>query len=105
MSEAQTTPPLVRDPLLAEAQRRTGLQDIGDTWFFEPLDAQIASLTGESQLTEQAKQLEAERIVDYLSNRLRRVALIKAHPEILDEKVHVAATIISLARTGSTKSH
>jgi hypothetical protein len=105
VSEGHATPPLERDLLIAEAQRRTGLEDIGETWFHEPLDVQLRALKTEAQLTELGTMLEAERIVAYLMNRLVREALLKSHPEIRDEDVRVGATIISLARTGSTKTH
>jgi hypothetical protein len=105
MSETHQTPPLERDLLIAEAQRRTGLEDIGDTWFFTPLDKLLEIEKAEAQLTERGAQLEAERIIGYLMNRLTRVNLLKKHPEILDEEVKVGAAIISLGRTGSTKTH
>jgi len=105
MSETKTTPPLERDLMLAEAQRRGGLEDIGDTWFYKPLDVLLSIEKAESQLTEKGSAMEAERIVSYLVNRLNRVDLLKKHPEILDEKVNVGAAIISLGRTGSTKTH
>jgi hypothetical protein len=41
MADANTTPPLERDALIAEAMRRSGLDEIGDTWFFEPLDKML----------------------------------------------------------------
>ncbi|MFC3174616.1 sulfotransferase family protein [Novosphingobium bradum] len=105
MPEAHTTPPLERDLLVAEAQRRAGLDDLGDTWFFEPLDKLLEVEKRESQLHEAGTKAEAERIVGYLVNRLGRVDLLKKHPEILDEQVNVGCAIISLGRTGSTKTH
>jgi hypothetical protein len=105
MSVAGTDLPLDRAALMAEARRRTGLEDFGDAWFLEPLDAQLASLRGESQLTPLRAKLEAERLAGNLANRLLWVQLVKDHPEIRDEEVRVGAAIISLARTGSTKTH
>jgi hypothetical protein len=105
MSETTNTPPLERDLLVAEAQRRAGLEDIGDTWFYEPLDKLLEIEKAEAQFTEKGAVMEAERIVGYLVNRLRRLDLLKCHPEILDEDVKVGAAIISLGRTGSTKTH
>jgi hypothetical protein len=99
------TPPLERDAMVAEAQSRAGLEDIGDTWFYEPLDKLLEIEKAEARLSEQGAAMEAERITGYLVNRLNRVQLLKDHPEILDEKVNVGAAIISLGRTGSTKTH
>jgi hypothetical protein len=105
MADANTTPPLERDALIAEAMRRSGLDDIGDTWFFEPLDKMLECLKAEAQFTERGAAMEAEKNVGYLVNRLTRISLLKKHPEILDEDVQVAAAILSLGRTGSTKTH
>lgn len=105
MNDTPKTPPLDRNLLLAEAQRRAGLEDIGDTWFFEPLDILLEATIAEAQLTDTGKVYEAERIVNYLMNRLRVVSLLAEHPEIHDEEVKVGATIVSLSRTGSTKTH
>ncbi len=104
-TQTATTPPLERHLLVAEAQRRAGLEDLGDTWFFEPLDVLLGIEKKEAHLTEKGAVAEAERIIGYLVNRLGRVKLLKEHPEILDEKVDVGCAIISLGRTGSTKTH
>jgi hypothetical protein len=105
MSKTANTPPLERHLLVAEAQRRSGLEDIGDTWFYEPLDVLLSIENEEAHLSAEGARMEAERIIGYLENRLSRVALLKKHPEILDEEVKVGAAIISLGRTGSTKTH
>jgi hypothetical protein len=105
MSATPQTPPLDRGLLVAEAQRRAGLEDLGDTWFFEPLDVMLAATVAEARLTPTGQAYEAERIVTYLMNRLRLVALLEQHPEIHDEEVKVGAAIVSLTRTGSTKTH
>jgi hypothetical protein len=105
MGEPHRTPPLEREALAQEARRRAGLEDLGDTWFFEPLDKLLEVEKAEAQLSEAGAAMEAERIVGYLVNRLNRVALLEAHPEILDEQVTVGCAIISLGRTGSTKTH
>jgi len=97
MSEAPVTPPLERDALVAEARRRTGLSDIGDTWFYEPMGVLMAATKAEAKLSEMGRIYEAERIVSYLANRLRMVDLLKRHPEIHDEEVKVAAAIVSLS--------
>lgn len=105
MTLENRTPPLERDALIDEAKRRSGLDDLGDTWFFEPLDKMLDCLHAEAQLTPKGAAMEAEKNVGYLMNRLRRVDLIRRNPEILDEQVKVGAAILSLGRTGSTKTH
>ena len=105
MSQANHTPPLQREALIDEARRRSGLDDLGDTWFFEPLDKMLECLHAEAQLSQKGAAMEAEKNIGYLTNRLRRIDLVKRHPEILDEDVKVGAAILSLGRTGSTKTH
>jgi len=91
--------------LAARAEEATGLHDFGDPWIFENLDALIPILNSEAELTEVGVGGAEAMIVTALSNRLRHVDLIKRHPEILDEKVDVAAVVVGLPRTGSTMLH
>lgn len=94
-----------RATLAARAEAATGLHDFGDPWIFENLDALIPCLNGEAELTEIGVGGAETMIVTALTNRLRHVDLIKRHPEILDEKVEVAAVVVGLPRTGSTMLH
>lgn len=94
-----------RDALLELARARTGLTDFGDTWFFEPMDAFLDSANREARLTEAGVGGQVEVIVKGLASRLRMIADIGRHPEILDENVEVAGVILGLPRTGSTIFH
>lgn len=94
-----------RETLLNAARERTGLSDFGDTWFFEPMDQYITAANAEGKLTEAGFGGQTESIVKGLASRLRMVDDIRRHPEILDEKVEVAAIILGLPRTGSTIFH
>lgn len=94
-----------RATLAQRAQAATGLDDFGDPWIFENLDALIPVLNTESELTEIGVAGAETMIVTALSNRLRHVDLIKRHPEILDEVIDVAAVVVGLPRTGSTMLH
>jgi len=94
-----------RKTLLNAARERTGLSDFGDTWFFEPMDQYIAAANAEGKLTQAGFGGQTESIVKGLASRLRMVDDIKRHPEIVDEKVEVAAIILGLPRTGSTIFH
>ncbi len=104
MAEAKKELELERNALLAEAKRRTGLSEFGDTWFHVPLDKLIECMHAEAKLSERGEHLWAERLTNFLENRLIRNQLLKDHPEILDEQVTVSAAILSLGRTGSTKT-
>ncbi|WP_235534186.1 sulfotransferase family protein [Sphingopyxis sp. Root154] len=94
-----------RDVLVARACEQTGLSDFGNTWFFANIDALIPALNTEARLSEAGVTSASAMIVNGLVNRLRHVDLIKRHPEILDEKVEVAAVVVGLPRTGSTMLH
>jgi hypothetical protein len=88
--------------LLNAAKDRTQLSDFGPTQFIEPLTVLIKSINEEAQLSERGKATQTDRLVNALSNRLRKQHLLKTHPEIHNETVQVAYVITSLPRTGST---
>lgn len=79
------------EALIARARAGTGLDDLGPDHFREPLDVLLRSMREEAQLNEAGANFHAGRIVNALENRLRRVDLVKRHPEILDEigRAHV----------------
>ncbi len=94
-----------RATLVARACEQTGLSDFGDSWFFANIDALVPALNDEARLSAAGIDSAAAMIVNGLVNRLRHVELIKRHPEILDERVVVAAVVVGLPRTGSTMLH
>lgn len=94
-----------RETLAAQARAEAGLEDFGDTWFFANLDALIASLNADAQLSETGAAIAGGGIVRALVNRLRFIDLLKQHPEIHDQQVVVAAVVVGLPRTGSTMMH
>ena len=89
--------------LLARARAATGLDDFGDDWFLVPLERLVAGINAEAGLRHDGGHID--RIVYALMDRLVVTDLIRRHPEILDEKIDVAAAIIGLPRTGSTMLH
>lgn len=93
---------LTPEALLQAARERTGLDDFGPDRFLEPLGVLCRSLNEEAQLNAMGVAVQGERITNALANRLRRIDLLRRHPEILDEQVAVGAIIIGLPRTGST---
>ncbi len=100
--EAAETVPLERNDLVRQARNRANLEDLGDTWFFEPMDRFLEALNAEGNITEAGRAATTEVVVKGLTSRLRMVEDIRRHPEILDEKVEVAGIILGLPRTGST---
>ena len=93
------------DALMARARTNTGLDDFGPDHFMEPLQVLLRSMREEADLTPAGVEMQGGRVVNALENRLRRQALMKAHPEIADETVEVGAIIVGLPRTGSTMLH
>lgn len=98
------TAALTVSSLLDGARSAAQLSDFGDTWFVEPLETLIDAINAEAHLTAPDAQ-PVQRIVGGLIDRLRKVDLLKRHPEIFDQKVEVAGAILGLPRTGSTMLH
>lgn len=94
-----------KDVLIAQAIEQTGLSDFGDTWFFEHIDVLIPALNKQARLSPEGLFAAQHMIVTHLVNRLRHKQFLKNHPDILDEKVEVAAVLTGLPRTGSTMLH
>jgi len=94
-----------RKVLVDRACEEAGLNDFGDEWFFKNLDALIPAINAEAKLNEEGVFGAEAMLTGALMSRLQHVALLKAHPEILDEEVNVAAVIVGLPRTGSTMLH
>lgn len=88
--------------LLDDARTSTGLADFGSTHFMEALEVLVDSMNREACLSPAGRAMQVARIGNALENRLRRRALMLAHPEIGDQKLEVAAIIAGMPRTGST---
>jgi hypothetical protein len=96
---------LTEDSLLSEAKKQAGLSDFGDMWFLEPMGKLLESIATEAKLSPAGVAGQGARIVHGLVSRLRLRDAIKRNPEIMDEQVNVAGTIVGLPRTGSTMFH
>ncbi|MDP9183840.1 MAG: sulfotransferase [Actinomycetota bacterium] len=93
------------DALLAAATAKAKSDAFGDMWFLEPLTVLVDALNNEAQLNELGFQMTERRLSALLVDRLRLRLYQAEHPEVLDEKVHLAAEICGLPRTGSTLLH
>jgi len=93
------------DSIIAEARARTGLEDLGDPSFEEPMRRLVASMDSEGQLHEVGRATQRERVVGLLVNRLRAEAAFTRHPEIEEEEIEAPFVIVGLARTGTTMLH
>ncbi|MDB5396391.1 MAG: hypothetical protein JWM91_3897 [Rhodospirillales bacterium] len=96
---------MTEEALLGEAKRQAGLGDFGDLWFLEPMGKLLESIHKEAKLSPAGVAGQGARIVHGLVSRLRLQDALKRNPEIHDEKVTVAGTIVGLPRTGSTMFH
>lgn len=91
--------------ILAEATRRTDLDDFGDPSFREPMQRLLAAMEQEAGLHEVGRATQRERVIGLLVNRLRGEAAYAHHPEIADEVIERPVVIVGLARTGTTMLH
>jgi hypothetical protein len=96
---------LDEDSLLAAARRATGLQDMGDENFREPLRLVLQGLEHEARLTFVGRLAARGDVLGLLTTRLRLEADRARHPEIAAEDVRRPLFIVGLPRTGSTLLH
>jgi Sulfotransferase family len=91
--------------LLDAARRATGLDDLGDDGFREPLRMVLQGLETEARLTLVGRIAARQDVVGLLASRLRLVDDGKRHPEIGAQEVPHPLFIVGLPRTGSTLLH
>ena len=93
------------DRMLANARRRTGLEDLGDERCLTALRVLVRSINDEAELTPTGVLLQKQRLEGALAIRLRVQQLLKRHPEIHDLELGKVVLITGLQRTGTTKLH
>ena len=96
---------LDEEALLAAARRATGLTDMGDESFREPLRLVLQGLEREARLTLVGRLAARGDVVGLLGTRLCLEADRARHPEIAAEEVRRPLFIVGLPRTGSTLLH
>jgi len=94
---------LDKDSLIRSAKKVTGLDDLGEDFWDEPLDRMLRSMNEEANLHPVGLFISRERIVNLLSNRLRAEHYFKKHPKILEQELYPVWMIAGLQRTGTTK--
>ena len=100
--------PLVRldaAALMAEATRRTGLDDFGDPRFREPLGLLLDAFEREAALTILGRMIARNDVLRLLENRLRMTAEHCRHPEITQGAISAPLFIVGLPRTGTSILH
>ncbi|MFO7589747.1 MAG: sulfotransferase [Acidimicrobiia bacterium] len=93
------------DAVLALARTETGLDDLGDDWFREPMGVVLGALDTEGGLSAFGRVSVHSQMVGHMRNRLRVEHLIGAHPEILDTPIAAPIVIVGQPRTGTTHLH
>jgi len=93
------------DSLLAAVQRETGLEDLGEGPFLEPLRLLIDSLEKEAELSFLGRNIAHRELGRVVRNRLQLVADRRAHPEIAAVEIRRPLVVVGLPRTGSTILH
>ena len=90
---------------IAEAQRKTGLQDFGDMTFLEPLQILLKACEREAKLSMVGRLTVKSETIRLLTNRLRLIQDRKTYPGIEQERIKAPLIILGLPRTGSTLLH
>lgn len=87
---------------MAEARKRTSLEDFGDDWFVEPLRVLSDSLRNEVPLSAFGRLVSRNFLVQMLVSRLRLEAIYRLYPEIEDIEIERPIIVAGLPRTGTT---
>jgi hypothetical protein len=97
--------PFTLDDVTAHAQAETGLTDLGNDWFREPLSVLLNALTTEVELSPFGRITASTQLVQLLKNRLLIEDVLARHPEIHDLEIRQPIVIAGLPRTGTTHLH
>jgi len=92
---------LVVDELVAEAQRRTGLQRFDSETFREGLGILVADINRDER-PEPLVERVREVLVKALTDRLKTTAYLKSRPELLQRPIRRPIFVFGIPRTGTT---
>lgn len=93
------------DKLLNFAKQKTGETTFSSAPLMAPLGKLCAAIRTEARLSAFGRIIQATRLKTLIVNRLRLDALMRRHPEILEQPVPDIIVIVGLARTGTTLLH
>jgi hypothetical protein len=88
--------------VLSAARRETGLHDMGDPDWEEPLTVLTEALENEAQLNLVGRLATRSELILFIRSRLKLVHLAKQHPEIRTQKIEAPIIITGLPRTGTS---
>ena len=87
-----------------DAAELAGLEDFGDEWFLQPLEAWAEDLQ-QPNLTEGGRAFLRTQAVRDVARRLRVLATLRASPEIAEVPIPPIVYITGLERSGTTLLH
>lgn len=90
---------------IATARKRSGLQELGEDDFFEPLSRLLESCHHEARLNLIGRMALRADVLHCLRNRLLLERDRRIHPEIANEEIRSPVFIVGLPRTGTTILH
>lgn len=93
------------EDLLSAAVTATGLDDVGDDWFREPMERLCTALDDEAELHLAGRLRARAELQLILQNRLRLLDLWKREPAIGQEVVGGPIVVTGLGRSGTTLLH
>jgi hypothetical protein len=105
MSDVATTLTLTPEAIIADASTQTGLEDLGDDWFREPLSVLCTALRDEAGLSPAGLTNTYVMLVNSMKNRLLVQDVVRRDPSVLDAPVEAPIIIAGLPRTGTTHLH
>jgi hypothetical protein len=88
--------------IIANARAATRLEDMGDPYALEGLEALVKSSNEDARLSERAAAMWEASITGYLVNRLKVIDYAKQHPELLERPIEKPTFVFGLPRTGTT---
>lgn len=95
-------PDLNTDRLIKQAQKKTGLQDFGDTSFRDGLQILTTELNEQAQLSQIGQIAAYYNLLDHLCVRLQLIDFRSRTPEVPLQKIKRPVFITGLPRTGTT---
>jgi len=87
--------------LIADAQRKEGLDDFGPGAFVEPLEVLAEDYLG-AGLSELGAHIVRSSLVHSLRMRLRATEWRRLHPEIAEERIVAPVVVVGMMRSGTT---
>jgi len=88
--------------MVDRARRETGLEDLGDERFQQPMRHIVDLVARQDGITPLARVLLRQAFILSVKNRLKRQAWLTAHPEILQQPLKRPVFVLGFPRTGTT---